>query len=827
MVKRVGGLVFGLAALVAQGLAEVRLAGRVTSENNSPVSGARVRLQKPDGVWVEMASDTAGAFECRLAAAGDYRIAAERDGYFRLGERPLWLAEGANEVELALTPLREVFEAIDVRAVSSIVDLERVVSEQSLSGAELLAVPFPASNSLKNALRVVPGVVQDAKGNVHLNGGTEEQVLFTLNGFTLNDPLNGRFEARVGVEAVQTVDIANGRLPAEYGRGSAGMVAVTTSPGDDKPRYSATNFFPGFENRKGFFLGNWSPRLGLSGPIRKGRAWFSDSLSTQYDQQVIEELPSGGDRMSAWRVANLLHTQVNLTPSQILHTGLLVNGWTAPRFGLSVLSPPETTLDRRTRQWFFNIKDQIYLRRGALVEFGYAANRTFAREVPQGHAFLSITPDGNRGNAFADAVRKAGRDQWLASFISPSFGGWGTHQLKTGIDVSRLSYWQLVRRTGFEQLRADGSRLRRVLFGGRSEFQESDLETASFVQDTWRVSRGVLVELGLRLDWDRLIRRWNLSPRTGVAWVPGRLGRTKIHGAYALVYEAASLRLFTRPLDQYALTTYYAPDGAAARGPAASVFRIGAWRRETPRARNWSAGFEREATETLFVRVNYLRRRGENGFTYTNRLGPDEMAPSGLAPAREFGASAFDAVYMLGNERRDSFDSIEVALRQSIRRQYGWMASYTRSRALSNGVVDINIDDPIMVLQNVGPMPWDSPHRFVGWTYLPLFWRDWAVAAFTETRSGLPFSVQSGGRILGEVNSRRLPAFFELNLHLERRFAFRGHRWEFRMGFNNITNHRNPNLVNSDADSRNFLRCYGGQGRAGNFRIRWLGRVAR
>ncbi len=69
----------------------------------------------------------------------------------------------------------------------------------------------------------------------------------------------------------------------------------------------------------------------------------------------------------------------------------------------------------------------------------------------------------------------------------------------------------------------------------------------------------------------------------------------------------------------------------------------------------------------------------------------------------------FDAVYTLANDRRDVYDSFEATFRQSLRKQYGWMASYTRSRALSNGVVDVNIDDPTTVLKNVGPMPWDAP----------------------------------------------------------------------------------------------------------------------
>jgi hypothetical protein len=124
-------------------------------------------------------------------------------------------------------------------------------------------------------------------------------------------------------------------------------------------------------------------------------------------------------------------------------------------------------------------------------------------------------------------------------------------------------------------------------------------------------------------------------------------------------------------------------------------------------------------------------------------------------------------------------------------------------------------------------MPWDTPHRFVGWAYLPLFWKDWAVAALAETRTGFPYSIQGNGRVIGAVDTRRFPAFFELNLHLERRFVFRANRWEFRMGFNNITGHWNPNIVNANTDSRNFLQYSGGQGRALNFRIRWLGKVGR
>ena len=94
-----------------------------------------------------------------------------------------------------------------------------------------------------------------------------------------------------------------------------------------------------------------------------------------------------------------------------------------------------------------------------------------------------------------------------------------------------------------------------------------------------------------------------------------------------------------------------------------------------------------------------------------------------------------------------------------------------------------------------------------------------------DWRSGFPFAVQDQyGQLVGTVDSHRFPAFFELNMFVEHQFAVRGYRLAVRAGFNNITGHFNPNVVDNVIGGPTYLSEYGGQARSLNFRVRLLGK---
>lgn len=119
----------------------------------------------------------------------------------------------------------------------------------------------------------------------------------------------------------------------------------------------------------------------------------------------------------------------------------------------------------------------------------------------------------------------------------------------------------------------------------------------------------------------------------------------------------------------------------------------------------------------------------------------------------------------------------------------------------------------------------DAPNRLLSWGYLPTWSKSWSVGYLLDFHTGLPFSIQDQyGQLMGGVDSRRLPAYFELNLFLERILSVRGYRLALRGGFNNITGHFNPTVVDTVVGGATFLREYNGQPRALNFQVRFVGR---
>lgn len=792
-------------------------------ENGRPIPGARVVLERGDGSIIrEAETDSVGRFTFSDLAAGMYRLRVEKERFYVITVPDVRLPENA-AVEIVLPRQQEFVEVVEVTPSPSTLDPWRTTARAELSALEITMLPTPVMRDLRYSLALLPNVVQDAFGNLHIAGSAETQTLATLDGFTVTHPMTGRFDARVSVDAIGEAQIHSSRYSAEYGRGSGGVLALSTLMGDDRFRFSATDFIPSVQKRKGIHVDGWTPRVTFSGPLRKKRAWFYNAFEGEYDVAIVEELPHDADRNHVWRWSDLAKVQANLTSTHLLTFTVLLNRFRSPYDGLSRFIPREATRRLTHEVDLLTLKGQIYRPNGLSLEYGVGAMYFRHSERPWGDAPYLLFPEGPRGNFFRMRESRAHRWQGIVNLTLPSFHRRWRHEVKLGVEWHHLGAREHAQRRPIVIFRHDGTRVRTVQFNTPIDARMTNIEVGLYGQDRWFLSpRGVL-EIGLRFDWDSALGATRWSPRATASYLLTADRRTKLVGGIGLFHDATNLELLLRPLAGRRWDVWHEAEDRLGKSTE-TVFRADARALAPSGALIWSLGIERQISTGLFLSFEFLQKRGFRGWAYVPMT---ENAV--ISPGREM-RSPLDLsttnvrLIELRDVKRDRYDALHGALRWNLWESATLFASYARSRARSNAVLDFTPETLILGPQADGPLSWDTPNRFLLWGWMPLPKR-FALACALEWRDGYPFIVvNEEQRLVEPPNRRRLPTYFSLNLHVERRFQLFGLQWALRAGVNNVTNHPNASTVNNNVDSPQFLALGGLQRRAFVGRLRLLGR---
>jgi hypothetical protein len=703
-----------------------------------------------------------------------------------------------------------VKESIEVVASAPQIDPGRVSATQSLSAQEIIDIPYPTTRDIREALPLLPGVVRDFAGQAHVSGGATYETLDLLDGFDITHPVTGTLDMRFSSDAVRAIDVEQSRYSAAVGKASAGVIGFETGIGDDRLRFSATNFIPTLQTKKGIGFDKWTPRATLSGPIVKGKAWFLLAPDGEYDSNVHKDLPTGADRSPLWRISNLAKAQINVSPRNLLSGSFLVNHLHADYDQLSLFRPKETTLIQDHGAYLGTIKDQHYFPGGVLLELGAAVNHYNDSALPLGAAPYLLLPGPARGNYFKSTRGSARRIEGMGNLYLPPRQLAGRHELRFGILADRIDDTQQVERRPISILREDGTLYSRIVFSGPREFSQHNVEWGAYVEDRWSPLERLLVQPGIRWERDQVVGRWVAAPRLGMTYLLSSRGDTKLSAGLGIFHTATNLEIVSRSLQGSRFQYIYDGSGAALVGPPlATGFSFDRRSLQVPRYRNWSVGLEHRFGNNAFFEVEYLQRDGERGFAYANRS-----------------LAALVGDYVLTNTRQDHYRALQLSLRQQFRENHQVLVAYTRSRAHSNEVVDFSLDNPIFSQQAPGPLSWDSPNKLVTWGFLPFpLRRRWDIAYSADWHSGFPFSVvNQQQQLVGAPNSLRFPDYFSLNLFLERRFTLKDINLALRFGFENLTGRRNPFAVNNNIDSPGFRQFEAASGRAFTGRIRFLGR---
>ena len=807
-------------AAACPAVAAVTVSGSVVDETGNPIAGARVIADTPvseGAVHAATTSDAAGIFRLDLPAAGDYQLRVEREGFFLLTNRNTHL-DPSTPVDIHLTHLKELAESIDVPYSPPVVDPDQTSEVKRLDGQAILNLPYAASQDYRQALTLMPGAIQDSVGQVHFNGGDVNQTSYRLDGFDISNPAGGGLTARLSVDTVQAVEWSSNRMPAED-KGSAGTVDVRTEMGDDRWRFGATNPFPSIDTSGGLHLSHWSPRLMTSGPIVKGKLWFHTAFDPFYTADTVSSLPKGQNRTSSFTGSDLSRFQWKVSDWQTVTASVLYNRGNVWRNGLSVLNPAETTVNQRSALMVATIRDQFIVD-GNLIEAGFANTRNYTRSSPLGSEPYVITPYGTTGNYFRDQSARTSRQEGLVNAVFRPLRVGGTHQIRIGTDVETSSLHETVLRHDLSVVGPDNSVVRTVGFSGSPRQSAGNSEASGYMVDHWSPAPTLTFDLGLRMQWNRIDGAATPAPRLAAAWAPKKLRGLKFSGGWGVFYDTVTLALQALSEEQNSLTTYYGATGVPENAvPMETVYLVNPRALRAPRYTVASLSAERALPWNFFGRLDLTSREGSRGFAF------DQVTASPVLNE-----------YIADNARYTKYKAAEVALRRTFRAKYQWYASYTRSEATSNSVVQYSIENPLLSPEAGGPQAWDAPNRFLMWGWAPLEQKwfpsllrpvigDTDIQLLAEYHTGFPFSATTeNGYLAGAPDSRRFPDYFAVNLALERRFHFHGYLWAWRVGVINALDRANPNVVNSDANSPQFLLFGRGQARAINVRLRFLGK---
>ncbi len=785
----------------------VRLLGTVLDEYGVPVPDLDVAIRSDSGPIYRIRTDVAGIFELELHTAGEYRLSLNKIGFFRLENRKIVLRQGENEFSFTVNHEFELHEQTDVYSSSESIKHDETTHSHTLIAREIRDIPVKSTYDLRSSLQVLPEIVSDNEGELHVAGGRTQETQYLLDGFDIGDPVTGDLSVRVNVDSLEYVEVESGRYSTRYGNGGAGVLAIDTSSGDDRWRAGATDFLPGLSLQRGIQFTSWYPRFTLSGPIKKGRAWFSDALSLQRTLSIVEDLPEEADSISQWAGDNMMRTQFKVTPSYVIQGNFLYNQISASNLGLNPYSPISTTRNLKAYRSFFSLKQQIWTNR-AFYELGIAADFNHDQILPHGSLPYLVTPDGSAGNHYESLRQKNRRWQGFGSATFPNRQWHGSHDLQIGFSASTVSWKHGAIRNEILVLREDNTLAQRTLFIGSPEFRIGNTLIGFYLHDTWNIADGLVLQMGLREDWNRLLQRHMVSPRFAANLLPFNRDRTKFTIAWGVFLQPLPLDVLGPAYDQRRSDIFYDSSGLPVDPyPVFSHFLFSDLPLNQPRFYTTSAGWEQKLGSGSSFRINFTQRRGRLGFAYDKV----ENNPS-------------ENVFILQNNRRDRYRSFQVSFQHSFSDKASLTANYTFSGTWTNRVFDYSLDTLVFSPQESAPPVWDAPHRFVssGWAPAP-FW-NLLLSYHFEYRTGFPFSVvDERQQVVGPANRLRYPDYASLNAGAEKRFRFLTREWAVRFTVINLISRENPDAVVNNIDSPNFLRFAGGQKRSINLRIRLVG----
>ncbi|MFN7937816.1 MAG: carboxypeptidase regulatory-like domain-containing protein [Bryobacteraceae bacterium] len=748
-------------------------------------------------------------------------------------------------------------------------DLGMVMPTQKIESLPLNGRNFQQLVGLQAGVLDKPAGSVGSRGGIEFNGSPAFGNNLLLDGvdmsFGENNGLgdtaagtggNGTLINTVSVEAIQEFKATGSAFSAEFGRATGGVLQVTTKSGTNQFHGTLFHFFRNDKlDAAGFFnnrsnLARPSRRQNqyggnIGGPVKKDKLFFFfnyEGATVRRYTQIQSNVPTP---LLLSQVSGPIRQHLDGLPKDFTPT-------TNPLLGFhrrnDRLTNDENTYMSRA-DWRFNNSHQLAFRynynhqnyfepnlyptnqrqfpmryHNAVVQDNWTVSPTVFNELRLGFNRTSL----NRVNStlytqpgWVEIVGAFNSDfQSQLFFITNNYTIAdnltlirGNHSVKMGFEIrdNRSARIQSTNVTHFfnslTDLIADNPNRVRVTFGNPGGRLQSTAY-GFFVQDDWRVSRNLLINMGVRYEYFTPLKGGynvagsdpfgdftkpgapmfakdgnNFGPRLGMVWNPFGNQKTVLRAgggiSYAppqpfFYYDGSFIRPeipfnadFARadvPATQSLAFPF--PQAAFAQSVIANPANlprgfilsrlVADYNRRDEYAGQWNLSVQREVNPSLAMQVSYVGSRALK--MLTGRF-PNQFLPGQTArPRPDLGS-----IYFRENASTSSYHGLQVSVNQRLKKGFSADFYYTWSHGMGYYGADAGygnsdeggIQDNYDARSSYGPKVSDLRHRgVIVFTYqVPTLSSNavakhvlggWAVQGITSLRTGFPLNVLAG-----------------------------------------------------------------------------------
>jgi outer membrane receptor protein involved in Fe transport len=805
------------------------LQGVVSDSSGAVVAGATVTVSSPEtAIQRTTTTNSEGFYRFNLLPRGQYVVKAEKAG-FAGADAHVTLTVGDTITTNFVLKVAGQTTEIKISSIAAQVDTSTSQIEQPVSQDQIANLPINDRN-FQQLANLIPGAAPSTSydptkrlyGGVVSGGATARSSGISVDGGNFNDNIVGGPVGLVPEDAIEEFQVITNQFSAEYGHSSGPFINVVTKSGTNVLHGSAFLLFRHKDLQARGFFERTKPdfdREQFGGAV--GGALVKDKTFGFYAvernrQQKSQTVDTGGiypqfegsfpapfrDLLMVGKLDHHFSSSQSLSFRASFQRNTSQEGLRVDPNLLFGGPPTQSAFQTATNE---NISWQA-------THTSVLSNRTVNQFVLQFNRFINNLKPTSLGinlrfpsvvigqNASTPQNVQQDRLQLRDDFSTQA--NWhGLHSLKFGTDLNpRIKYnalFDLVKNTSVFFFADDPSitcstptscttaltpdnffALRGV--GSTKEDGSIARQAAFYVQDDWKVSSRLTLNLGLRYEYEtgfinagfhqpleglapffdsrtRKNPKLSFGPRVGFAFDARGNGSTVLRGGFGIYYDSTpwevgyidrtfnGVKYFiaaftpTQPdvNDPAFLGPPPPPGGNAIDGHVSQ-----------PYTEQWSVGIGQQLPGNVVLDASYIHILGIHGWMSR------ELNPGGLL----FSTLGLFTSFQTTNISH--YNAMQVSVRRNVDKRVQFQVSYTLSKAeaLSDDIFEPGVpQDSSNIFADKGPTLRDARHRFVvsGIVKLPVGFQ---TANIVSLQSGRPFNITTGTDDNGDGHLKDRPA---------------------------------------------------------------------